>query len=64
MEKTTYVNPFEEVHKKSRAAHERLLQVRENDLLTRERREAAESAFREKHEPGRPRPLTQKTSEE
>ena len=43
MEKNTYVNPFEEVHKRARAAHERLRQVREKDLLIRETQQAAES---------------------
>lgn len=60
MEKNTYVNPFEEVHKKARAAHERLRQVREKDLLIRETQQAAESDAREKHQLGRPRPLTSK----
>jgi hypothetical protein len=56
MEKTTtaYVNPFEDVHKKSRVARELLQQTRENDLLIREKREAAEAEFREKHQPGAP----------
>jgi hypothetical protein len=60
MEKNTYVNPFEEVHKKARAAHERLKQVREKDLLIRETQQTAESVAREKHESGRPRPLISK----
>lgn len=64
MEKTTHVNPFEEVHKKSQAARERLRQARKKDALVCETKEAAASDFREKHEPGRPRPLTRKTFEE
>ena len=61
MEEKTYVNPFEDVHKKAQAAHERLRQVREKDLLIRETQQAAESDAREKHQLGRPWPLTRKT---
>jgi hypothetical protein len=43
MEKKAYLNPFEDVHQKAQAAHERLRQVREKDLLIRETQEAAES---------------------